>query len=107
MPSGSIPTLVVACYFSVVAADWLVNPPSTAATIEPGAGGCTLRLTNGLLERTFAVPGAGCPAPNFATIDLADITNPDMPCVPAAVAQRRSAWAARSQDSRRTLTLSA
>ena len=71
--------LAVACSFGVAAADWLVHPPPTAATVEVEAGGCTLRLANGLLERTFAVPGAGCPAPNWATVDLADTTNPDMP----------------------------
>jgi hypothetical protein len=60
-------------------ADWLVHPPSTPATLEADPDGCQLRLTNGLLTRTFAVPGAGCPAPNFATTDLADVSNAEMP----------------------------
>ena len=86
MGGGSTLALAVACSFGVAAADWLVHPPATAATVQAEPGGCALRLTNGLLERTFAVPGAGCPVPNFATIDLADTTNPDMPCdSPAAV----------------------
>ena len=60
-------------------ADWLIHPLSTPATVTLAADGCELRLTNGLLQRTFAVPGVRCPAPNFATTDLTDISNADMP----------------------------
>ena len=61
------------------AADWLVTPPTTPATASAADGGCTVVLANGLLSRTFAVPGPGCPAPNFVTTDLADTTDPDNP----------------------------
>lgn len=64
---------------TAAAADWLVVPPKTPATATAVDGGCALVLANGLLSRTFAVPGPGCPAPNWVTVDLADTTNPDMP----------------------------
>jgi hypothetical protein len=45
------------CAAGAATADWLVHPPATPAAVEDE--GCTLRLTNGLLTRTFAVPRAG------------------------------------------------
>lgn len=62
-----------------VVADWLVHPPTTPAKATLSEDGCELRLTNGLMQRTFAVPGARCPAPNFATTDLTDISDMGMP----------------------------
>lgn len=59
--------------------DWLVTPPSTPAAVHSSEDGCTLTLANGLLARTFAVPGKGCPAPNWVTTDLADTTDDEMP----------------------------
>ena len=72
-------TVSVACCAPATAADWLVTPPTTPATASAADGGCTVVLANGLLSRTFAVPGPGCPAPNFVTTDLADTTDPDNP----------------------------
>jgi hypothetical protein len=60
-------------------ADWIVHPPTTPSTARSSAGGCELELSNGLLSRRFSVPGPGCHNPNFATIDLADVTAADMP----------------------------
>ena len=62
----------------------VTDQPLDAAALESWAataadGGCALVLANGLLSRTFAVPGPGCPAPNWVTVDLADTTDPDMP----------------------------
>lgn len=59
--------------------DWLVTPPSTPAAAHMSADGCALTLANGLLSRTFAVPAKGCPAPNWVTTDLADITDDEVP----------------------------
>jgi hypothetical protein len=38
-----------------------------------------------LIARVFAVPGAGCSAPNFATIDLLDLTSDPPPSALAAL----------------------
>ena len=48
------------CSAGGAAADWLVHPPATPAAVEDE--GCALRLANGLLTRTFAVPRAGRPS---------------------------------------------
>ena len=63
---------------SAAAADWILRSPTTASTATPSADGCTLTLANGLLARVFAVPKAGCSAPNWATVDLLDLTG-DLP----------------------------
>ena len=54
-------------------ADWLLTPNSAPAIVT--ASPCSIEISNGLIAREFAVPGAGCPAPEFATIDLLDLTS--------------------------------
>lgn len=74
--------LLLSSPLRAVAADWLVRPPATPATVVATEGGCRLRLSNGLLARTFSLPNkaaAGCAAPNWATVDVEDTTDPDMP----------------------------
>lgn len=70
----SLLSLAACCH-----ADWMVTPPDTPAIVTAKNGGCTLVLRNGLVARTFAVPGPGCASPNFVTTDLVDTTDPDMP----------------------------
>ena len=79
MAAPSVLLLLPLLLGAATSSDWLVSPPSETATATSSADGCTLTLANGLISRTFAVPGLNCPSPNWVTVDLADITDSDMP----------------------------
>jgi hypothetical protein len=79
MAAPSVLLLLPLLLGAATSSDWLVSPPSETATATSSADGCTLTLANGLISRTFAVPGLNCPSPNWVTVDLADTTDSDMP----------------------------